>query len=537
MRRYWWLLVAPAALAALLLKAHVAAGQGVERFYGALVSSGWAYGFRSFGVLTPQGQQISGYAFGPGRNEVAFCGRNGERWALWKAETTSVLEARQRRERRVLDLLDRPSAAERREAFALMHQPYDRSEAVPRLLWTAPEGVALRGPVEWSPDGALILVRAAREGVTDLVAVDDVTGEATWLTRGKTVADVAWPATGRRLAYVTEERGARTVWERDLPEGEARALGPGGHHLTWSPDGSSLRWLAAGSGPEWTEMEWEAATGRLQQVGTKPARPEGALWSPDGRWCAAVTVEETVTIWPTASSRGDPVRLPEVGPQRVLGWSPDSNLLLVLGNENALFAVTVAPPPPGAYVVDRTEGTRVLGVAKARAWRVSGLTLWTEAGAPSWSSDGRLLALAAQGEEGPLPDGVSPLAGELFVLEWDRQYVDVVPELTPEIDRALALDRMKNVALALNMYLTDYDRVPPVAERDRVMAILDEYVKNREVFMRPGKDEIAVQWRFDPTKPLAQVEDAATEVVAVMDYSPEFYVVAYMDGHVKLFEK
>jgi hypothetical protein len=546
MRRYWWLLVAPAVLAALLLKVYVAAGQEGERFYEqapTLVSGGWAYGFRSLGVLTPQGQEITGYAFGPGRDEVAFCGPTGERWALWKAATASILEARQRREHRLHELVTagRLREAERRERDALMSQPYDRSEAAPRLLWTAPEGVALRGPVAWSPDGALILVRAAREGAADLVAVDDVTGEATWLTRGMAVIAAAFPATSRRLAYVTEERGAHTVWERDLPEGEARALGPGGRHLAWSPDAASLRWLTPGPGPDWAEMEWEAATGRVEQVGTKPARPEATTWSPDGHWCAAVTDEEAVTIWPAASSRGEEIRLPDVTPQRALGWSPDSNLLLILGRENALFAVTVAPPPPGAYAVDRVEAgppVRVLDVAKARAMTAARYALETEAGAPSWSSDGRLLVLAARGTEQRGQEPERRVEGELFVMEWDRQYVEVMPELTPEIDRALAMWRMKNVALAFNMYLTDYDRVPPVAERDRVVAILEEYVRSRDVFMRPGKDDqVAVQWRFDPTKPLPQIEDPGTEVVAVMDYSPEFYVVAYMDGHVKLFEK
>jgi hypothetical protein len=546
--RSWWLLVALVALMALLLKIGAALGQITEaRFYTqgvAMVSGGWVYGSRPLGVLTPRGWRISGYAFGPGRAEVAFCGRSDGGWALWKATVSGIGEARQARQQRIdqiysLDLrsLTRAEALKlHAEAEALNSVPYDRSSTPPRRLWTAPEGIELRGPVWWAPDGTLILLRAVRDGAADLVAVDDVTGKAAWLTQGKTVVDTAWSATSRRLAYVTDDRGARTVWAGDA--GASRALGPGGYDLRWSPDSNSLRWLVPLPGEAWAEMEWEAATGSVQQVGTKPARPAGARWSPDGRWCAAV-VNDTLLLWPAASSRGETVPLPKIVPQRVLGWSPDSNLLVLLDQKDDVLVVAAAPPPTGAYIVDRTDGwPHVLELAPVRAAWASPFTLRPDSGDPSWSSEGGLLAYAAQSDKKPENEAEVPPAGELFVVEFDRQYMEVAPKLTPEIERVVVLQNVKHIALAVNMYLTDYDVTPPVDEQQRVMGILEEYVGNRSVFTRPGKPgEAVVQWKFTPGQLTSAVDDPATEIVAIIDYSPEFYAVAYMDGHAKLFEK
>jgi Tol biopolymer transport system component len=547
MRRSWWLLVALVALMALLLKIGAALGQGEERFYTrgvAMVSGGWVYGSRPLGVLTPKGLQVTGYAFGPGRAEVAFCGRSGDRWALWKADVSGIGEARQARQQRIAELYDldwmtlgRARVKEvSAEVHALESVPYDRSRTPPRRLWAAPEGVALRGPIWWAPDGTTVLLRAVRDGAADLVAVDDVTGRATWLTQGRTVVDVGWSATSRRLAYVTEERGVRTVWVRDA--GASRALGPGGYDLRWSPDSNSLRWLAPSPDEAWVEMEWEAATGSVQQVGTKPARPEGARWSPDGRWCAAVT-QGKLLLWPAASSRGETVPFADIVPQRVLGWSPDSNLLLLLGDSDHVLVVAVSPPASGTYIVDRTDvQARVLELAPVRVAWSSGFTLSPDADDPSWSSNGGLLAYAARSEAEPEGGPEVPLEGELFVVQFDRQYVEVVPELTPEVERIVVLQNVKHVALAMQMYLTDYDVSPPVDEQQRVMGILEEYVGNRNVFMRPGKpEEMVVQWKFHPGQPTSTIDDPTTEIAAIIDYSPEFYAVGYMDGHARLFEK
>jgi hypothetical protein len=68
--------------------------------------------------------------------------------------------------------------------------------------------------------------------------------------------------------------------------------------------------------------------------------------------------------------------------------------------------------------------------------------------------------------------------------------------------------------------------------------ILDPYVRNRSVFMRPGtEDEMVVQYLVPPGVRLVDVEDPVGMPIAVVDYHPDFYVVAYGDGHAEIFEK
>ncbi len=103
------------------------------------------FGGGGIAVLTEQGP-ISGFAFGPGRDEVAYGAPTPEgRSGLW------VVSA-------VFPDTTRPdSPQEPRAGFLAL-------KTRPRLLWTAPEGTTLRGPPWWSPSGTQVAMRVFDTG-------------------------------------------------------------------------------------------------------------------------------------------------------------------------------------------------------------------------------------------------------------------------------------------------------------------------------------------------------------------------------------
>jgi hypothetical protein len=519
MKRWWWMLMLLAALVVGLIAAASGQPHPLARYRDSkLVTGEWGYNFATYErpilVLADQGP-ITGFAFGPGRAEVAYCapvGRQGQ-WGLWVVAAS-------------------PPPPETQE------YPFTKTGAARRLLWTAPEGVTLRGPVWWAPDGSSVAVRADTEKSSDLVAVDYGSGEAVSLCREMRVVNLVWHPRGKRIAYVTEEDGNQAVWIQSVPSGEARRLGDSGCDLRWSLDGSSLKWLSPAADEHWTEMSWQAEDGQIVPGGPRPARPEDAFWSPDGALCATLASTEggggeELVIYPRAGATGERVPVLPV-PQRLLGWSPDSRLLLVLGERDIPVAVAPRPVPEGIRPIAELRR----GYSSGRA-SIAGPPVDPQAGPPSWSSGCDLLAYVvaeplnsrrgAQKTEYP--------QGCLVAAPISREHLEPTTRAKEEPERVLY--NMKNVALALQMYFADnHDIFPPSGETDEVWRILDPYVRNRDVFMKPGtEDEMVSRYLVPPGLRLVDIHDPVGMPIAVVDYHPDFFVIAYGDGHVKMFEK
>ncbi len=526
MGRWWWLVIAAALGMAVGPARWAMAGEAEEIFrYGIgeqLVSGGWAYGFwLPYGETLPvtESSPVTGFAFGPGRSEIAYCAPAGDEGrGLWVASVSfDGLE----------DWDGRPP-------------PPSAAAVPPRLLWTAPEGGTLKGPVWWAPDGSKIAVQVEKGEESELVAVGYAKGEAVQLCRGVKVADLVWGPRGSRVAYVTEGEAGREVWLQTMPPGEPRRLGDGGYNVRWSLGGGSLRWLRPRSEQVWVEMSWEAATGEMAEANPQPARAAGAMWSPDGQLCAVLegpedAGERTLMIYRGASTAGERIALPHVLPKRVLGWSPDSNLVLLLGDADFLLAVAVRPISDG--VRELVEAAATYTTERAA---LCGEPMDPEAGPPSWSSGGDVLAyvIASEFDERlGWPAREEPPHGCLSVSRVGREYLAPVGEERVEAEQVLS--NVKNVALALQMYLADNsDMFPPTADSDEVWGILDEYVRTRSIFMRPGtEDEMVVQYVVPAGIWLGEIEDPASTPVVVVDYLPNFYIVGYADGHAAVHEK
>lgn len=327
---------------------------------------------------------ITGFAFGPGRLEIAYCAPAAEagHWGLWIVSAQAA---------RTEDQQDLPL--------------YRIPLAPPRLVWTASDGTTLRGPIWWAPNGTQIALQAFDGEHRALVSVDYATGEVVQLTEGETTA-VAWSPDGKRLAYVKGSDDIGTVWLQSFPPAEERALGPGGLDLRWSTDGNSLRWITPQPGETWVQQAWELGAEAPRQIGHLPARPAGTVWSPDGRLCAAVVGEpgaKQLVIYSARATTGETVVLEGVRPEQVLSWTPDSHIVTVLADRNLPVAVAATPesalPPPILQVMALVQTS----YEDIRAAMV-GPPLVPEAGPPSWSANGEMVAYVYHGGEGQVSE-------------------------------------------------------------------------------------------------------------------------------------
>ncbi len=508
-------------------------GQGQPEFpasfryaEGRLVSGHWSYDFSVSGgcELDPAGV-ITGFAFGPGRSEIAYSTApdSGNPSRLW----TVAFSAEE---------IWKPGAK--------------RTHLPPRLLWEAPEGIVLRGPIWWRADGSGILVRSFREGKGDVVAVDYTSGPAQWMTEGDHIVGAVARPVGNAIAYVTEgPAGRRSVFLSAATDSGARRVGDGGINLRWSPDGRSLTWLDPRSDGAWARMVWEVGEEAAREGGFVPPRGPEAIWSPDGELCAEVRRadgEMELLICSAASASGEALQFPELGFQRLLGWTPDSNLIVALGDMNMPFLVSAHAPVLDVRRLNEEAAERCdpaypapRRYAERRALLLPA-PISLEAGPPSWSSSGYLVAVVLANRLDPRhPYAQFPEyggedafpAGKLAIVPYRREFVAVDPPVVEEV-----ASNMQKIALALQMYLADHDDTfPAVRDIADLMGALAEYAVSDSAFRYPKTGEIIVKSQLPPIPlSMTQIEDPTAIEVAIVDSIPGVTVIAYADGHVEV---
>jgi len=97
------------------------------------------------------------------------------------------------------------------------------------------------------------------------------------------------------------------------------------------------------------------------------------------------------------------------------------------------------------------------------------------------------------------------------------------------------LSNMRQIGLAVHMFLAEHDEVlPGTNEIEKLRDILRDYVRSQSVFMRPGTDEVVVEFKFEPGTKATSVERPSESVLAVVDYHPDWRALAYLDGHGRL---
>ena len=540
----------------------------LEHRYGdrRLVAGDWSIELDSAVQLLSVQGSVTAMAFAPGRNELAYSATVNERSTLWVAAV--------------------PEPPEEWWGDLTMN-------VRPKRLRQAPEGTEIISPIVWSPNGAKLAVIEAAGDLSTLISIDYLTGESTTLARAPRIVDVAWHPNATHVAYVTEAENARHVWLQTIPPTDPRRIGEGGFNLRWTLDGK-LSWLRPDSGVSWSEHVWDSASSAVRVANTVPARTPDTLWSPDGTLCAALEPAErdgemNLAIYPSNSTAPDIVPLPEVRPNRLLCWSSDSKIILLLTQDNWLLAAAALPPGSGALASFRSRGRDAVPTAVTTRLSLCGFPIIDpSAGPPTWSSGGDLIAVAVPdrqrvvaafpelGEmdipddmiavvvpdreqviEVELPNGIIVTAGPdrarvteasprldeadlpygMIAVTWiDRTYMK--PPTPAEAERKEVDYRSKNLALTLQMYLADnWDVFPGVEGMDELMVVLDEYVRSDDVFMRPGTtDEVMFTYLVPPGTRLVEIQDPCSMPVAIVDYSSDFYTVAFGDGHVQTYD-
>jgi hypothetical protein len=552
MRCSWWLLATFLGALAFPRAASAQASEAgptvLEKAPVVLEADGALYFGDGFtGMLTTRGP-ITGFAFAPGQDEIAYCAPTGTkgRWGLWVVTTVLRYPA---------ELVTEGGSGAPRK-----HPAYQVPDGRPRLLWTAPPGIALRGPLWWAPSGSAILVRAFAGQAASLMGVDYATGKATRLVEGREVTAVAWSPNARYFAYTVTAGSGPEVWLQRFPPGEPRRLGPGGAALRWAGAEERARWMAPKTAQTWAQMSCEVG-GEAEEADPLPVRPEGTMWSPDGRLCATLEGEPSQLVASTVkSTTGETLAFPGMHPRQLLGWSPDSRLVMLRADRDLPLMVSVAPKSAvPAYVLRMLEEEDGVTYQQVRA-TVAGPPMDPEAGPPSWSSDGSQLAYVYRRTSGNSDFVAWPEADPRR-----RSGTEDIQWLLPEAERALIvvpigrrefpppppppptepkdilqvklLKNVKQIALAVNAFMMEHDTLPDATTTEELRTSLAKYLEDESVFLLPDSGEVVVEYLAPPGMKISEIADLAMLPTVVIRSLPDWDLVGFADGHAKAFPK
>lgn len=120
----------------------------------------------------------------------------------------------------------------------------------------------------------------------------------------------------------------------------------------WFPDGKRIAFQAHAPGRGGRIYVQDLASGRVQPVTPEGIRPTrfAATISPDGKWIAAVDLDNKITLYPVAGGN----------PRTVLSPASDDHLVCWSEDGRSLYAYRIGGVPGKVYRVDVSTGTRTL---------------------------------------------------------------------------------------------------------------------------------------------------------------------------------
>ncbi len=487
-----------------------------------------------------QGGYPTGFAFAPGRAELAYTTveeKGGGSFSalrivraerLWPVprEVEKSFTDRQGRKHNYRGQVMVPLPFAERERQLLR---FGVKKAGERFV-----GPLLEGPILWSPDATKLAVFAVIPNdldsytTRDLWIIDYATGKKQALSQGMWVGEAVWSPDSKWLAFVVAPGDKKPTPQKSFPtEGlwltETRLnthkrIASGGFDLEWPAPGR-LVFRQSGESPKGLEYQLESGKSRTVSVAAGPESP----WeiSPDKRYLA-VSQEEVAGKRLEIKERSTGAVKVTLPGEFLGGWNPDSELLAFIDHQGILSLTSAAGVHQGHIVRTAVQNISLLPLHPPVDWSAR----QTPGGLPSDAQEISWIAFAAQ-------DGLRVLC--LSHRQPHGHEAAALGLLTPEKERETVINNMKQVGLSLIQYSTDWDNRFP-ANDARIYDTISPYLRNREIFDRPGYPNQPVVRYLGSAGPISRVEspnDPGAVPVAVVDYWTDGGVVAYADGHVK----
>lgn len=202
---------------------------------------------------------------------------------------------------------------------------------------------------------------------------------------------------------------------------------------------------------------------------------------------------------------------------RFVRWSPDSKMLLYRQSEKVADAAGQRLEQPNSLWLSLTTPGKLHNMCVALDCE----------GDPSCSRDCRKIAYVSQ--------------GQLYIAELSlrdptvqEKLVAGLPLTEDETKQVLATNG-KQIALGILMYSADNDgNLPPA---DSLAATLYDYLRDKNVFLRPGSQDNAFTYIDPGASNWSSIERPSETPIGQLDAGYGWVVVIYADGHVKVVEK
>ena len=236
------------------------------------------------------------------------------------------------------------------------------------------------------PTAELAFVAQKRDGGSDVYLLDAARLTFTPLTHSQFPKEAPiWSPTGQRLAFTGSSwRGGSQsgVYVVDLDGHRLRRVAAGAAQqssLTWSPDGRQIAYTSFHEG-RFTVFALDVDDGQMRTLAESSAALGSPIWSPDGARVALVAHSGSDDgLYLVAATGGSPVRL-TMQAAYAPTWSPDSRELAYIATDKGNTEVFTLPADCG----NTASGcvTAVRNLTQNSAYDAF----------PVWSPDGRAIA-------------------------------------------------------------------------------------------------------------------------------------------------